>query len=74
MRLGEKVRMTDGPFLGLYGTIVRSLPQRVVLAIAVGSRTLRVELDRAWVVPATRRRRSALFPIQKLKLSRRAAR
>ena len=74
MRLGEKVRMTEGPFTGLYGTVVRSLRRRVVLAIVVGSRTLRVELDRAWIVPATRRRRPALVPIQNLKLSRRAAR
>jgi hypothetical protein len=74
MRLGEKVRMTEGPFPGLYGTIVRSVRRRVVLAIVVGSHTLRVELDRAWIVPATRRRRSALFPNQNLKLSRRAAR
>jgi hypothetical protein len=74
MRLGEKVRMTEGPFLGQYGTVVRSLSQRVVLAIAVGDRTLRLELDRAWVVPATRRRRSALFPVQNLKSSRLAAR
>ena len=74
MRLGQKVRMTEGPFLGLYGTIVQALPQRVVLAIVVGSHTLRVALDRDWVIPATRRRRPALFPIQNLKLSRRAAR
>jgi hypothetical protein len=74
MRLGEKVRMTEGPFFGLQGTVVRALPKRVTLAVVVASRTLRVELDRAGIVPATRRRRSALFPIQNLKLGRRAAR
>jgi hypothetical protein len=74
MRLGDTVRMTEGPFLGLCGTIVRLLPQRVVLTVAVGIRTIRVEIDRVWIVRATRRRRPTLFPIQDLKLSRRATR
>jgi hypothetical protein len=58
MSIGETVLMTEGPFLGMYGTIVSALQRRVVVAIVCGSPEVQVEIDRDWTVAATPRRPS----------------
>jgi KOW motif len=45
MKIGDLVRMTEGPFLGMQGTIVSSNRRRVVLAVALGSREVQLEID-----------------------------
>ncbi len=72
MRIGETMRMTDGPFLGMDGTIVSSLRNRVVLAVVLGSREVQIEIERDWIAAATPRRRSS-SRIENPELSRRAA-
>jgi hypothetical protein len=59
MDIGETVRMTEGPFRGIYGTIVSSSRRRVVLAVVLGSPEVLVEIERDSIVAATPRRRSA---------------
>jgi hypothetical protein len=58
MKARETVRMSGGPLAGMYGTIVCSSRRRVVLAVAVGSREVQIEIGRDWIVAATRRRQS----------------
>ena len=58
MKIGETVRMTGGPFPGMYGTIVSSSRRSVVLAVVLGSREVQIEIERDWIVAATPRRRS----------------
>ena len=58
MRIGDRVRMTEGPFLGMQGTIVSSHRRRVVLAIVLGSREVQIEIDRNWIGVMSPRRRS----------------
>jgi hypothetical protein len=71
MRVGEKVCMTEGPFFGMYGTIVISLRGRVVLAIVLGSREVLIEIESSWFSAAPRR--PSISRIENPKLSRRKA-
>jgi transcription antitermination factor NusG len=57
MRIGEKVRVAEGPFLGMYGAIISSLRRRVVVAVALESREVEVEIERDWIVGTTPLRR-----------------
>jgi hypothetical protein len=59
MIIGETVRMTEGPFLGMEGTVVGSLGQRVILAVILRSRRVQIEIDCDWTIEATPRRRPA---------------
>jgi hypothetical protein len=72
MSIGETVLLTEGPFLGMYGTIVSSLRRRVVVAVVFASREVQVEIDRAWTSAAAPRRRS-ISRIEISKLSHRTA-
>jgi transcription antitermination factor NusG len=56
MRIGETVRITEGPFFGMRGNVLRSSGRRAVLAVVFGSREVQIEIERAWVVAATPRR------------------
>ena len=58
MRIGNRVRITEGPFLGMQGTIVSSHRRRVVLAIVLGSREVQIEIDCDWIGVMSPRRRS----------------
>ena len=71
MRIGDRVRMTEGPFLGIQGSIVSSLPCRIVLSVVLGSREVQIEIERDWIVAATLRRRS-ISRIETPELSQRA--
>lgn len=55
MRIGRKVRMTEGPFLGMHGTIISLLRRRAVLAVVLGRHEVEVEIERDWIVEATPR-------------------
>jgi len=72
MRIGDRVRMTEGPFLGMQGTIVSSHRRRVVLAIVLGSREVQIEIDRNWIGVISPRRRSTTC-IEISNLAQRAA-
>jgi hypothetical protein len=72
MSIGETVIMTEGPFLGMYGTIVGSRRRRVVIAVVCRSREVQVEIDRDCTIAARRHCRS-ISRIESLKLSRRVA-
>ncbi len=72
MRIGNSVRLTEGPFLGMRGTIVSSHRRRVVLAVVLGSREVQIEVERDWIRAALPRRRSA-SNIENPKLVQRAA-
>ncbi len=45
MKIGDLVRMTEGPFLGMHGKFVTSHGRRVVLAVVLGSREVQLEVD-----------------------------
>ena len=70
MNIGETVRMTEGPFQGMHGTIVSSSRRRVVLAVVLVSREVQIEIEPDWIVAAMPRRRSA-SRIENPKLSQR---
>jgi len=53
MRIGERVRMTEGPFLGMYGAVVSSVRRRVVLAVVLGSREVQIEIERDGIAAIT---------------------
>ncbi len=72
MRIGKTVRMTQGPFLGMHGTVVRSHGRRVVIAVVLGNREVQIEIERDWIEAAVPRRRSASH-IENAKLIQRAA-
>ncbi len=61
MKIGETARITGGPFLGMHGTVVSSLGQRTVLAVAFETREVQVELAHDWIVQATPRRPSMSY-------------
>jgi transcription antitermination factor NusG len=72
MRIGEKVRMTGGPFSGMPGAIVSLHRRRVVLAVILGSREVQIEIERDWIGVLPARRRSTPG-IEASNLSQRAA-
>ena len=53
MKIGETIRMTGGPFLGMFGTIVGSFGQRAVLSVVLGNREVEIEIERDWTTSAT---------------------
>lgn len=59
MRIGDKVRLTEGPLLGMHGTIVRSLRRRLVLAVVLGDLEVQIEVERDWIAGTTPLRRWA---------------
>jgi len=69
MRIGEKVRVTEGPFVGMYGAIISSLRRRVIVAVTLESREVEVEIERDWIVGTTPLKRGASH----IENSRRAA-
>jgi hypothetical protein len=72
MRIGDRVRMTEGPFLGMQGTMVSSHRRRVVLAVVLGSREVEIEIERDWIGLMSPRRRSTPV-IETSRLTQRAA-
>jgi transcription antitermination factor NusG len=72
MKIGDRVRMTEGPFLGLQGTILSSHRRRVILAVILGSREVEIEIERDWTGVISLRRRSTPA-IETSKLTQRAA-
>lgn len=72
MRIGETVRMTQGPFLGMHGTVVKSHRRRVVLAVILENREVQIEMERDWIGAAMPRRQSASH-IENPKPAQRAA-
>jgi transcription antitermination factor NusG len=61
---GESVRVTEGPFAGLYGSVDALLEQRVVIFINLGGRPVKVEMDRDWVERSPRHKSvSPISPI-----------
>jgi hypothetical protein len=59
MRIGDMVRMTGGPFVGMHGTVVRPVGRRVILALVLGNRQVQIGVEREWTIAATARRRPA---------------
>ncbi len=49
MRIGDTVRMTEGPFVGMQGKIVSSIRRRVVIAVVLESREVQIEIERGWI-------------------------
>jgi len=72
MGIGETVRITDGPFVGMYGTIVDKIHSRVVLTLVCGSREFQVEIDRDWTIAAAPHR-PPISHIERSNLSQRLA-
>ena len=70
MKVGGPVRMTEGPFLGMYGTVVSSSGDRAGLAVDLGCRKVQVEIPRDWLVKVTPRRPS-MPDVKDLKSNRR---
>ncbi|MDX1979568.1 MAG: UpxY family transcription antiterminator [Bryobacteraceae bacterium] len=53
VRIGERVRLLDGPLRGTAGILVAVKdPPRVVLSVEMLQRSVAVEIDRDWVMPA----------------------
>jgi transcription antitermination factor NusG len=51
---GQSVRVTEGPFAGLFGSLDEILEQRVVIIIDLQGRPVKVEMDQDWVKPSPR--------------------
>jgi len=49
LRVGERVRIHDGPLLGLEGSLVEQRSSRVVLSMYLLQSVALVEMDRSWV-------------------------
>jgi len=53
---GEEVHIAQGPLKGLKGILVRSNgDDRLILSVTLLMRSISVEIDRAWIVPAVAR-------------------
>lgn len=54
MRAGQRVRITDGPLANVEGILVQQKPEKglLVLSIDLLQRSVAVEVDCTWVVPA----------------------
>jgi hypothetical protein len=59
MLIGETVRMTEGPFVGMEGTVVGTFGDRIVLAVVLRTREVQIEIDSDWTNAVTPRRRPA---------------
>ena len=65
MQIGERVRVTDGPFVGLFGRLNAVLARRVVITIRLKGGPVEVEMDRDWVKPSVRHKPMSLsVPLQ----------
>ena len=65
MHIGESVRVTEGPFAGLFGSLNAVLEQRVVITIRLKGGPVEVEIDRDWVKPSVRHKpASPIVPLQ----------
>jgi transcription antitermination factor NusG len=54
LREGDRVRIVNGSLSGIEGLLIRSKSEwRVVLSVDVLLRSIAVEVDREWLVPAT---------------------
>ena len=49
LRVGERVRIHDGPLLGLEGSLVEQRSSRVVLSMSLVHSIALVEMERSWV-------------------------
>ncbi len=72
MRIRERVCVTQGPFLGMHGTIVSLQRHRIVLAIILGNSEVQIEIERDWI-GVTRPRRRSTPGIETSNLTQRAA-
>jgi transcription antitermination factor NusG len=62
---GESVRVIEGPFAGLFGSLDEVLEQRVVIIIDLKGRPVKVEMDQDWVKPSPRHKSvSPIVPLQ----------
>jgi transcription antitermination factor NusG len=54
LRDGQRVRIVHGPLADVEGTLVRQKPHKGLLVLSVGllQRSIAVEVDCTWVVPA----------------------
>jgi transcription antitermination factor NusG len=53
LRLGERVYLCEGPLAGTTGILVgMKSPPRIVLSVSLLQRSVAVEIDRDWVMPA----------------------
>jgi len=56
LEMGQSVYIQDGPLQGIVGTLVSvKNSHRLVLSVTLLKRSVAVEIDRNWVVPATHR-------------------
>lgn len=58
MRIGDTVRITEGPLVGLQARFEGAAGQRVLLVLELRGRKFNVEMDRHWIVATTPERRS----------------
>ena len=64
MDIGESVRVTEGPFVGLFGSLSAVLEQRVVITIRLKGGPVEVEIDGDWVKPSAHKPVSSIVPLQ----------
>lgn len=53
LRLGQKVRVTGGSLEGLEGILIGKKPYRLVVSLSILQRSVAVEIDEDWVIPAS---------------------
>ncbi len=57
MRIGDTVRITGGPFLGMDGVVVRPFGRRVILTLLLENRQVQIGVEHEWIIQAKQRRR-----------------
>jgi transcription antitermination factor NusG len=64
LRVGQSVRLDEGPLAGLEGILVDThKPFRVVVSVSLLQRSVAVEIERDWVTPLDADRRPLLPPV-----------
>ncbi len=64
LEVGQRVRLEDGPLVGLEGFLVEMRKRyRVVVSVTLLKRSVAVEIDREWVTPLDASRRCASVPV-----------
>jgi hypothetical protein len=58
MRVQDIIKIIEGPFAGLNGTLVYLTGERAVITLNLPSRQIEVELDSKWIMTAPPDRRS----------------
>jgi len=58
MRVQDVIKIIEGPFAGLNGTLVYLTGERAVITLDLPSRQIEVEMDSNWIMTATPDRRS----------------